>query len=136
MAETKKNAVRGRIILVEKDIGIRNMMEMLMGDHYQVDAAGSAEAGLLLVESVGPVDIVIASNTLPEMGGVEFLRMVAEKHPETVRILLTGGSADMRVLKQAVSKGYVSRVVLKPFSVMTLLEELTMDMSVKFKPPA
>jgi len=131
MTESPIHFANVRIIVIDKDIDIRTMMKMLLRDHFQVETVGSAEAGLDLVESGSPFDIVIASFTLPGMNGVEFLRRVGEKNPETVRILLTSGCADMRDLELATSKGHISRIVLKPFCMITLLEQLRLDMSVK-----
>jgi two-component system, NtrC family, sensor kinase len=131
MAEKPKHPASSRIIVVDKDNDIRTMMEMILCDHFQVDTSESAEAGLGLLESKGPFDIAIASFTLPGMNGVEFLRRVGEKYPETVRILLSGGLADMSDLSLAVSKGHISRIILKPFLMDTLLEQLNSDLSVK-----
>ncbi len=136
MTETPKKPAGGGILLVEKDIEIRKMMAMALGDHFPVDAVGSAEAGLALVESEVPFDIVIAGNSLPGMSGVEFLRRVGEKQPESVRILMTGGTVDSDELCRAVSEGDVSRIVLMPFRLSTLLEQLKQDLSVKNDHPA
>lgn len=135
MAEKPKHPASGRIIVVDKDNDIRTMMEMILCDQFLVTTSGSAEAGLGLLESKGPFDIAIASFTLPGMNGVEFLRRVGEKYPETVRILLTGGCADMSDLSLAVSKGHISRIILKPFLMNTLLEQLNSDLSVKKNVP-
>ena len=130
MTESPNQLANVKIIIIDKDLDIRAMMEMLLGDHFHVETVGSAEAGLDLLESKGPFDIAIASFTLSGMNGVEFLRRVGEINPEAVRILLTGGCADMRDLELAISKGYISRIVLKPFCMITLLEQLRLDMSV------
>lgn len=131
MTVTPKHPAIGKIILIDKDPCIRTMMEKILGDHFKVVTAGSAMAGLDLVESEAPFDIVIASFSLPGMNGVEFLRRVGEKYPETVRIILTGGCADMSDLNLAVSEGHISRVVLKPIHMDILKEQLRQDVAVK-----
>jgi len=131
MTETQKHSASGRIILVDNNLDIRTMMEMILGDHFQVCTVSSAEAGLDMVEAEGPFDIVMASFTLSGMNGVEFLRRVSEKHPDTVRILLTGGCEGMCNLHQAISKGHISRIVFKPFRINILLDQLKQDMSLK-----
>ena len=37
-----------------------------------------------------PVDVVITDRRMPRRGGLELLESVAERHPETARVLLTG----------------------------------------------
>jgi len=42
----------------------------------------------------------------------------------------------MRDLELAISNGHISRIVLKPFCMITLLDQLRLDMSVKEHLPA
>jgi len=129
MSNSPKPAVRGRIIIVDKDINMRNLLEMVLEDQIRVVTLPTAEEGLEAIQAEGPFDIVMASFSLPGMNGLEFLRQLSEQHPETVRILMTGGCADMSAVDQAVKAGHISRIVLKPFSLSTLREQLMQDMT-------
>jgi PAS domain-containing protein len=51
---------------------------------------------------------------MPEMTGVEFLAKVVERHPDTVRIMLTG-FADMDATIQAINEGQVYAYINKPW---------------------
>lgn len=120
-----------KILFVDNDGSMREMMELILKDRFQVVTLRTGEEGLECVKTEGPFDIVIASFTLLGINGMEFLRQVSELHPETVRILMTGGCADQCDLHQAVKDGHVSRIVLKPFSLSALREQLRQDMANK-----
>ncbi len=54
------------------------------------------------------------SRRMPEVTGVEFLAQVFERHPSTVRIILTG-FADMDATIGAINDGHVYAYVTKPW---------------------
>lgn len=129
MSESAQHTASGRIIFVDKDFSMRQMMNMILSDRFQVVTAGTAEEGLALVASADLFDIVISGFSLSGMNGLEFLRLVGDSYPRTVRILMTAGCGDVADVSQAVSKGHISRVVLKPFCMSTLLEQLQDDIA-------
>jgi response regulator RpfG family c-di-GMP phosphodiesterase len=120
---------RVSIIFIENDSCLRKMMEMVLSNNFQIVTAQTAETGLALLETAGPFDIVIASFTLSGMNGLKFLLRVGEQYPETVRVLMTGGCADMDSVQRAVNSGQISRLVLKPFCMSTLQEQLINDLA-------
>src|SRR6185369_10096932 len=113
-----------KMICVDDDIVILRMVEDFMEEHFQVFLAGSAKEGLDMMELHGPFDIVISDHDMPGMKGLEFLSLVAERWPETIRILMSGGGADMDTVMQAMSSGHISRYIAKPFSVSSLRDQL------------
>jgi len=60
-----------------------------------------------------PVDILICDQQMPGMPGIELLKSVSTRHPEIVRILLTG-NASMRLALDAINKGSVYKLLTKP----------------------
>lgn len=61
-----------------------------------------------------PVDLVISDMRMPEMGGEVFLEAVAQRWPDTERMVLTG-YADVTASIEAVNRGGISRFMLKPW---------------------
>jgi response regulator RpfG family c-di-GMP phosphodiesterase len=51
---------------------------------------------------------------MPGMTGVEFLCSIIEKHPEPIRILLTGYS-DIQAVVDAINKGQIYQYISKPW---------------------
>ncbi len=81
---------------------------------YQVHTAISGDEALKILDSK-EVQIIITDQRMPEMTGVEFLEIVLEKHPNPMRILLTG-YADMGAVVDAVNKGKIFHYLAKPWN--------------------
>lgn len=75
-------------------------------------ATGGGEA-LFLISERGPYAVVIAGMDMPGMTGVELFSHLAEKMPETVRIMVTGNSGQQTAI-EAVNKGHVFQFLTKP----------------------
>lgn len=80
---------------------------------YRVLTADSGAAGLALLEHEA-VDLVISDMRMPEMDGAEFLEHVRTRHPDTVRLLLTGYS-DISSILAAINRGEIYRYITKPW---------------------
>lgn len=90
---------------------------------YTVFTAISGDEAMKIMESK-PIDIIITDQRMPNMTGVEFLEKVLEKHPDPMRILLTG-YADMNAVVDAVNKGKIFHYLAKPWN------EEELDMTIK-----
>ena len=127
MNNSLQPSAHGRILFVDKDMQMREVMKIVLKDRFQVVTTNSAEAGLQLLESETPFHIVISSFSLLWMDGLEFLRRVSELYPQTVRILTSGACpADVG---QAIRQGHISRFVPKPFCMSSMREQLNNDLS-------
>lgn len=102
------------ILLVDDEKPVLNSLKRLLRPlRCQVLTAESATAGLELLEQQ-TVDIIISDMRMPEIGGEVFLQKVAERWPETERIIITGFS-DTKNTIDAINKGKVSRFLMKPW---------------------
>ena len=75
-------------------------------------AAGGAEALQLMAGQ--SFKVVISDEKMPGMDGAEFLSLVRERYPETVRIMLTG-HASVEATMRAVNRGEIYRFFTKPW---------------------
>jgi response regulator RpfG family c-di-GMP phosphodiesterase len=80
---------------------------------FKIFTATSAKEGLEILERE-KVHIVITDQRMPEVTGVEFLKMVLLRFPATIRILLTGYS-DMQAVIDAVNEGRIFYYHTKPW---------------------
>jgi response regulator RpfG family c-di-GMP phosphodiesterase len=60
------------------------------------------------------VAVLITDMRMPEMSGLELLKIVQEKFPDTIRIILTG-YAQISTLISAINSGQVYRYLTKPW---------------------
>lgn len=81
---------------------------------YNVYTAISGEDAKKILDT-RPIDIIITDQRMPNMTGVEFLESIIDKHPEPMRILLTG-YADMNAVIEAINKGKIFHYLTKPWN--------------------
>lgn len=101
---------------------LKALKRSLHSEGYRILTASSAPAGLALLEQ-NEVNLVISDQKMPEMNGVEFLALVRQRFPNTMRILLTGYT-DIDSVIEAVNKGNVYRYFLKPWDDFALRMEI------------
>jgi DNA-binding NtrC family response regulator len=100
---------RQRILIVEDDVAVAQVMAAALDDQMLVDTCSSAEHALLKINDTR-YDVVCADYGLPKMNGLDLLEKLAQR-PEPLRGLLVTGSEDFyRVSKR---RGYY--VLKKPF---------------------
>jgi DNA-binding NtrC family response regulator len=89
---------QAHILVVEDEVNIRSaLMTMLEKLGHTVRGAGTAEEALALLED-SPSDLVITDLRMPGLSGMEFLRRMKERWPETDAIVMTAfGSIDTAV---------------------------------------
>jgi response regulator RpfG family c-di-GMP phosphodiesterase len=58
--------------------------------------------------------IVVSDYSMPKMNGIEFLKYVREKSPDTIRVLISG-KADLETVVTAINKIGLFRFVIKPW---------------------
>ena len=75
------------------------------------------------MKTMGPFAVVIADMRMPKMNGIEFLKVVQEESPHTIRLMLTG-NADQQTAIDAVNEGEVFRFMNKPCSTGFLVKTL------------
>ncbi|RYE20997.1 MAG: response regulator [Sphingobacteriaceae bacterium] len=81
--------------------------------YHVITAINGADALQILEDQ--PIEIIITDQRMPNMTGSEFLEKVLEKHPDPMRILLTGYS-DIAAVIEAVNRGKVFHYLTKPWN--------------------
>jgi two-component system NtrC family sensor kinase len=105
-----------KILCVDDERNVLRALERIfLDDDYEIVIAGSGDEGLKIMEEDGPFQVVISDYRMPVMNGVEFLRAVYIRWPETVRIVLSG-YADAAAIVAAINEGHVYRFIPKPWN--------------------
>ena len=102
------------ILLVDDEPSIINALKRLLYRFgYKVMTAYSGKEGLKLLEE-HRCSVVISDMRMPEMNGGAFLKKVAQRWPDTVRMLLTGYS-DPKDAIDAINTAGIFRYINKPW---------------------
>ena len=111
-SEEKEN--KGVILLVDdEEFVLRALERSLKREAFEVIACPGAKEALETLTKAA-VDVVISDHRMPEMTGMDFLIEVRKRHPDIVRILLTG-HADMEVAIAGINDGKLFRFLTKPW---------------------
>src|SRR5690349_14681200 len=103
-----------KVLIVDDEENVRNALRRsLRKQGYELYfAAEPSEALTLLAQQ--PVDLVLSDHLMPNMTGLELLKVVRDRHPDCVRMILTG-HADMQTAIDAINHGEIYRFLTKPW---------------------
>ena len=109
-----------RILVVEDDPNVRDMLSLLLGTRWNVSIAADAAAALDLVRRTTP-DLVISDVRMPRVDGITLLRRLRDE-PATrdVPVILVSGQAGEQETIAGLEAG-ADDFLVKPFSARELL---------------
>jgi FixJ family two-component response regulator len=110
MAETRLP----RILVVDDEEAILETMTFSFEGDYEVFTSSDARRALQLLDEKAPIAVVLTDQRMPNMSGVELLAEVCRRHPNTVRMILTG-FADLDAIIEAINDGHVYAYITKPW---------------------
>ena len=90
------------------------MQRLLRHEPCQVLTASRGTEALELLAN-DAAQVVVTDQRMPEMNGVELLSVVRERHPDVVRMMLTGYT-EMNVAVEAINRGEIYRLITKPWN--------------------
>jgi signal transduction histidine kinase/DNA-binding response OmpR family regulator/HPt (histidine-containing phosphotransfer) domain-containing protein len=103
------------ILFVDDEPHVLKAMERhLVCEPYDLFFAPGGQEGLAILDRE-KIDVVVSDMRMPGMDGLEFLSQVRQRHPDVVRMVLSG-MADMASLVGAINDGQVYRYVTKPLN--------------------
>ncbi len=116
-----------RLLLVDDEPGIRKMMSLdLSSDGYEVFTAEDGAKGLELFDREKP-SLVLTDLKMPGMDGIEVLKLIKEKSPDTEVIVITGhGDMDLAIRSLQLD---ASDFITKPVNSEAL--EVSLDRALK-----
>lgn len=115
--------MKHRVLLVDDEPNIMSSLKRQLRTHYDVYTADDPEKALVDLKKGSPFSVVTSDYRMPQMNGIEFLKEVKSRCPETTRMILTG-YADLDNAIMAVNDGHVFRFLTKPCEKETLLENI------------
>jgi type II secretory ATPase GspE/PulE/Tfp pilus assembly ATPase PilB-like protein/FixJ family two-component response regulator len=93
---------------------LKSLKRVFAGEDYKIITAEDASGALALMMN-NKVTLIISDNRMPGMSGTDLLKIVRERYPKTIRIMLTGNS-DTETVMKAVNDGAVYKFATKPWN--------------------
>ena len=114
---------RGPLVLyVDDDRGNRIVFEQSLSSEFNLLTAPNAAEALELLE-VHDVAVIVSDMRMPVMTGDELLRIVKERYPQVIRMVVTA-YADVDPILRAINEGLVARYIIKPWIRTELIQVL------------
>lgn len=102
------------ILVVDDELGPRESLRMILRDDFQIEtAAGGKQALQLLAER--EYDLAILDIRMPEMNGIELLKLIRKQAPATGVIMITA-YASVETATEALRLGAIDYLI-KPFEI-------------------
>lgn len=115
--------MKEKILLVDDDPNVLAGYERNLRRYFDVVTATSGAAGLAIIKEQGPFAVVVSDLRMPEMDGIQFLSLVRQVAPDTVRVMLTA-YADLQAAVDAINEGNIFRFLTKPCGIEEMLRVL------------
>ncbi|OGL46454.1 MAG: hypothetical protein A2161_02445 [Candidatus Schekmanbacteria bacterium RBG_13_48_7] len=104
-----------RLLLVDDEENILNSLNRaLRGENYQILTARNAVEAINVMVQSG-AEMVITDYQMPGISGIELLKEIKTRWPDTIRCLITG-QADLDGAIEAINEGRIYRFILKPWN--------------------
>lgn len=103
------------VLFVDDEVNIlKAVQRLLRHEPWTVLTASRASEALELLER-SPAQVVVSDQRMPEMSGVDLLSAIRTRHPDVVRMMLTGYT-EMNVAVEAINRGEIYRLITKPWN--------------------
>jgi len=103
------------LLFVDDEDGVLNALRRIfMDENYTILTVNTGDKAIRILEE-RQVHLLITDHRMPGMNGAELLKLVRERWPETIRIMLTG-YADVNSIMGAVKEGAVYKFITKPWN--------------------
>jgi putative nucleotidyltransferase with HDIG domain len=103
------------VLFVDDEVNIlKAVKRLLRNEPWEVQCASRPQEALELLDTQA-VQVVVSDQRMPEMSGVDLLAAVRERHPDVVRMMLTGYT-EMNVAVEAINRGEIFRLITKPWN--------------------
>ena len=110
------------ILIVDDEENNLQFLKRTLHSKYYILTAQNGEEALDVIEAHGnEISLVVSDQRMPKMQGTEFMRILTQRHPEIIKILLTGYS-DTDTIVDAINDCHLYQYILKPIDPDTLSE--------------
>lgn len=110
------------LLVDDEENVIRSLRRLFRQEPFTVLTANSGAEGLQILEQQ-PVSVILSDQRMPGMIGSEFLKIVKERYPHTIRIVMSGYT-ELESITSAINDGAVFKFLLKPWEDEKLLAHI------------
>ncbi len=118
------------ILYVDDEEANLRIFKYTFNRDYNVFIATSGEEALEIIET-NDIHLIVTDQRMPRMTGVDLLKLIVPKHPNIIRMILTGFS-DIEALIEAVNEVRIHKYLRKPWNRDELKETFDHELQQSF----
>lgn len=122
MPDARPSHLAPLVLYVDDERANRIVFEQSLKSEFTIKTVGDARTALAML-AVEDVAVLVTDIRMPEMDGLELLRIAKEHHPQTLRMVITAYS-DVDPILRAINEGLVARYIVKPWDRDELVQVL------------
>jgi len=107
------------ILVIDDEVRSQESLRRTLEEDFTIFVASGAGDGRTIMERES-VQVILCDQRMPETTGVEFLKEVRERWPDTVRIIISGYT-DTEDIIAGINEGGIYQYILKPWHPESLL---------------
>lgn len=113
-----------KILLIDDDAELcQELAEVLRDEGYLVDEACDVSQGEIFIKQ-NSYDICLFDYKMPGLSGVDLLRSLKKRSPQSAVLIISGRPLIEEILKKENVSHLVAAVVNKPFDIKILLQSI------------
>jgi len=113
--------IKPNILVVDDEPDLRDSLRLLLKDHYAVHLAGSGREALAIVKRES-IDLVLLDIRLPEIDGLEVLKMI-KGVDDSIEVIMVTAVITVGKAVEAIRHGAYDYIT-KPFDIASLQEQV------------
>ena len=110
------------VLYVDDERANRIVFEQSLKAEFRIQTVSDAKTALDVLANE-PVAVLVTDIRMPEVDGLELLRIAKESYPTTLRMVITAFS-DVDPILRAINEGLVARYIVKPWHREELIQVL------------
>jgi HD-like signal output (HDOD) protein/ActR/RegA family two-component response regulator len=119
-----------KVLFVDDEINIlKSIQRGFLNSSFDVVTAECAKDGLKILED-GEIDVLVTDYRMPEIDGLQFLKIVKRRYPEVNRVILSG-FIEKSIAVESLTRGLASTYILKPWTNEDIEERITHILSMR-----
>ncbi len=103
-----------KVLCVDDQNDAAALLERHLADEFDCRSVASAAEAIEVMDREGPFAVVVSDYVMPQMNGVELFKIIRQRWPEAVRVMITALD-DLDVAIAALHDASVYRFVRKPW---------------------
>jgi len=117
-----------KILYVDDEAMNLKVFQMSFEKKFNIITANSGNAGLQKLKEDPEISVIISDMKMPEMNGIEFIRIAKNEFPDNFYFVLTAFDINQEIL-EALKQGLIYNHFQKPFNKRELEELISQVLS-------